>query len=277
MNFGETKSVAISTANQLGIIVFDGTAGQSVSLNLGSGTIASYWVSVNAPTSAQVLVVSGGTASSFVEPFSLPVTGTYSIYVDPQSTYVGMVPLTLNTITDVSSTIVPGGPPVTVTTTAPGQNVRLTFSGTAGKRVSVAVSGSTMGYTNLSLLQPNGTALASGSVSAASGYIFDATTLPVDGTYTILVDPQGATVGSMTLTAYDVPADATSSIVPGGPAVTLTTTVPGQNAKWTFTGSANQRVSYAVANSTMGSAQLRLEASDGTIIRSTSVVSFTEP
>jgi hypothetical protein len=42
---------------------------------------------------------------------------------------------------------------------------------------------------------------------------------------------------------YDVPADATSSITPGGAAVTLTATVPGQNITFTFTGSVGQRIS----------------------------------
>src|SRR6185503_613007 len=54
-------------------------------------------------------------------------------------------------------------------------------------------------------------------------------------------------VGTATLTLHAVPPDASSSIVPGGSPVTLTTTVPGQNAQAIFSGLAGQRVSLNVA------------------------------
>src|SRR2546422_422049 len=38
---------------------------------------------------------------------------------------------------DVSGTIAIDGAPVTITTTTPGQNAQLTFSGTAGQRVNI--------------------------------------------------------------------------------------------------------------------------------------------
>jgi hypothetical protein len=46
--------------------------------------------------------------------------------------------------------------------------------------------------------------------------------------YTVTIDPQGASTGSVTLTFYNVPADATGS-------TSCATTVPGQNCKLTFT------------------------------------------
>jgi hypothetical protein len=66
-----------------------------------------------------------------------------------------------------------------------------------------------------------------------------------------VVDPQGTATGSMTLTLYNVPPDPTASIVPGGPAVTLTTTTPGQNASATFAASAGQRISLVLSGVTM--------------------------
>ena len=280
MAIGETKSVALPTANKIGILIFDGTAGQNVSVNLGAGTIAGYSVSVNAPAGPQVVGVMGTSAALAVQPFSLPVTGTYSIYVDPTSTNVGTVPVTLNQITDVTGTIVPGGPPVTVTTTVPWQNARLTFSGTANQRVSLAVStsGNTFGgFTTVSLLAPDGTTLATSSVYGSSGAFLDAVSLAVTGTYTVLIDPENANTGSMTLTAYDVPADPTATVVIGGPAVSLTTNVPGQNMKWNFTAAANQRVSYAMTNSSGSSAQVRILAQDGTLVYSSYWSTFNEP
>ena len=88
--------------------------------------------------------------------------------------------------------------------------------------------------------------------SSARGGFIDTQTLPGTGLYTILVDPQGTDVGSMTLTLYDVPADPAPSITAGGAAVTVTTTVPGQNAKPTFSGTAGQRISLKMTAVTIG-------------------------
>lgn len=201
MAIGETKTVTIGTPNQFGIMVFDGIAGQSVSLSLGSSTIAAYTVSVNTPTGTQVMSVNGGTG--FIEPFYLPTTGTYSLYVDPQSTYVGSVPVTLTPITDVSGTIVPGGSPVTVTTTTPGQNAKLTFTGSANQRVSLAMTNSTYPYVGtfsaLSIRKPDGTTLASVGFTFESTVYLDVQTLPMAGTYTVVLDPATTAVGSATL------------------------------------------------------------------------------
>ncbi len=84
-----------------------------------------------------------------------------------------------------------------------------------------------------------------------SGFI-DVRTLPSTGTYTITVDPVDVAVGSLTLTLYDVPADTTGTITPGGPSVTVTTTTPGQNGTLTFAGTAGQRISLNGTNGMTG-------------------------
>ena len=60
--------------------------------------------------------------------------------------------------------------------------------------------------------------------------------------YVVALDPQGPSIGPVSVTVYDVPADATTSATLGGPAVTVTTGVPGQNASVTFTGNAGDGV-----------------------------------
>src|SRR5207245_1055158 len=70
----------------------------------------------------------------------------------------------------------------------------------------------------------------------------DPKTLPTAGTYRILIDPQGAATGSMTLSLYDVPPDVTASIAAGGAPVAAAATTPGQNARLTFDGQAGRRV-----------------------------------
>jgi hypothetical protein len=93
--------------------------------------------------------------------------------------------------------------------------------------------------------------------------------LPASGTYTILVNPQGTDLGSMTLTLHDVPADLTGSIAIGGAAVSLNLgPVPGQNATLGFDGAAGQRVTLRLTNVTIGNsccgARISLLKPDGT-------------
>jgi hypothetical protein len=81
----------------------------------------------------------------------------------------------------------------------------------------------------------------------AGGFI-DVRTLPATGTYTITVDPVDIATSSLTLTLYDVPADASGSVSIGGSAATVTTSTPGQNGAVTFTGTASQQVTVHVTN-----------------------------
>jgi len=82
--------------------------------------------------------------------------------------------------------------------------------------------------------------------------VIDVKTLPATGTYTIRVDPAEVATGSLTLTLYDVPADATGSITAGGSAVIVTTTTPGQNGALTFSGIAGGRISLSGTNGMTG-------------------------
>ena len=59
----------------------------------------------------------------------------------------------------------------------------------------------------------------------------------MNGTYKLVVDPNLDKTGKVTLKLYDVPPDASSSMTIGAPGSTVTTTVPGQNAYFTFSAS----------------------------------------
>ncbi len=108
----------------------------------------------------------------------------------------GSITLTLFDVPpDTTGSIAIGGPAVTVTTTGVGQNGRLTFQGSAGQQVTVQPSTSMPGLNWTSVLQPDGGKIASHYNSNQ----FSAT-LPVAGIYTILVDPAGLNVGSMSVT-----------------------------------------------------------------------------
>jgi hypothetical protein len=186
------------------------------------------------------------TAPTFIDPITLTQTGLYKLVLDPKAKAKGSVTVTGYDVPADTSAALTLGLQATGTTTVPGQRNTFTFSGALNQRVSVSVLSSDFSGT-LSLLKPDLSVLASTPVGLAGGFL-DTTVLPIAGTYTFVIDPSGAATGSLSFTAYDVPADPSSAITAGGPAVTLTTTVPGQNAKATFTGTAGQKVSVLVSN-----------------------------
>ncbi|WP_168195688.1 hypothetical protein [Bradyrhizobium sp. NAS80.1] len=60
-----------------------------------------------------------------------------TIQLPPSGANVGTITSTLcNVQPDASATVTPGGGTVSLTTTAPGQNMSLTYSGASGQRVS---------------------------------------------------------------------------------------------------------------------------------------------
>ncbi len=129
------------------------------------------------------------------------------------------------------------------------------FDGVAGRRVSLQASSVTIASSVVRVYTPQGTVLGPELPVGTSGAFWDVQTLPATGTYQILVDPNSTFTGSLTLTLYDVPADVTGSLTPGGAAVTVTTTAPGQNVRLTFEGTAGRQVSVKFTNvSASGSA-----------------------
>ncbi|MGH2693920.1 MAG: RHS repeat-associated core domain-containing protein [Actinomycetota bacterium] len=263
MAIGESKAVTIGSANKVGLVVFDGAAGQRVSLRMTNVTFGTCGVEVYVFGPDGGALGSDGCVSSsgggFVEPMTLPAAGTYQILVDPEASFTGSLTLTLYDVPpDPTGTITPDGAAQTVTLSTPGQNGTLSFEGAAGQRVSMKLSNDTIGSgfastATVAILQPDGSTLVSEPVIPASPPFFDAETLPATGTYRILVDPKDGNTGSLTLTLYDVPADTTGTITPGGAAQTVTLSTPGQNGTLTFAGALDQRVSLKLSNDTIGS------------------------
>jgi len=231
-------------------LTFSGTAGQKVSL-LGSNATMACDLWIKNPDGSTL--TSGG--APWLDTKTLPVTGTYTVIVDSTGTAVGSISLRLYDVVDISGSITPGGAPVTVTTTTPGQNARLYFSGTAGQRISLLPSN---GF-GASIIKPDG------SILTNQGGFVDVRTLPVTGTYNLFVDPYLDSIVSGTLTLYDVPADASGTVTIGGASAPVTITVPGQNGTVTFAGTAGQVVTIHLTGSTMSTATtLRLFKPDGT-------------
>jgi YD repeat-containing protein len=255
---GASQTATISTANRIGLVTFAGTAGQRFSLVASSGTFGgsggcNLHLSVLNPNTSVLSPAACMGTTGFIDSTALPVTGTYTILLEPGST-TGSVTLALYDASDATGTITAGGSAVTASTSTPGQNVALTFSGTSGQRVSVL--GASASFPNLTfgceaavrIRKADGSALSSDACVEFGGFL-DTVTLPATGTYAVVLDPASTATGSVSLTLYDVPADATSSITPGGSAVTLTTSTPGQNGALTFSGTSGHQIALVGASS----------------------------
>jgi hypothetical protein len=167
---------------------------------------------------------------------------------------------------------------VTVTIGSPGESARLTFDGVAGQRVSLRISDVTIGTSccssaALSISGPDGTVLLAPSGVGTRGGFVDTRTLPLTGSYRVVVDPQGDSVGSATLTLYDVPPDTEGAIVAGGGPISVETTSPARMASLTFDGAVGDRVSLKLDDVTIGlsccsSAKVSILKPDGTTLLS---------
>ncbi len=259
---GAAVQVTISTPGQNALLTFNGTEEQKVSLLASNSTIASRTILIKKPDGSTL----ASTPGLFIDSQTLPVTGVYTVVVDPAKIDTGSITLTLYNAPDITGTITPGGSPLPVTLSAPGQQAKITFDGTAGQKVSLKGTDYTIGETLMAIKKPDGSTLA--SFSGINTPFIDTQTLPATGTYTILVDPPNWYTGSITLNLYDV-ADVTGSITAGGSAVAASITTPGQNALYSFTGSAGQKVSLKMTGSTIGSCVYSIRKPDGTTLAST--------
>ena len=193
---------SISTPGQNASYTFDGTVGQRISLKVGPSTMSMGYISITGPGGVQV--VSRTLFSSFetfVDARALPATGTYTVSVDPYNDATGFAMVTLyNVPADASASLAVGGPAQPISITTPGQNGRVTFAGQAGRPVTISLTNITISISFVSILRPDGTQLVTNQLVGAFPKTITATPT-VDGTYTIVIDPQGTATGSITLGA----------------------------------------------------------------------------
>jgi len=128
-----------------------------------------------------------------------------------------------------------------LSTSAPGQNIVLSMAATAGQRVAILISAPAFSG-SLKITRPDATTMLTKSFTASGAFV-DATAVTVTGSNVVKIDPSGAGFGSVTVTAYNVPADAVGTpITVGGAASRVSATVPGQNGSVTFTATAQDTI-----------------------------------
>ena len=217
---------------------------------LSASTIASSTVTISNPDGSIAGSKTLSTGSAFIDSFTLQQTGSYVVRVHPlQASRRQHDDPAVQRAARCDGGDQPRRPAGDADHhRARPERGRDASPGTAGQRVALATS-SSISLLKTSIIGPGGTQLAGPLYTSAGSGFIDTVQLPSDGTYTILADPQDERTGPVTLTLYDVPADVTTTITPGGPPASATTTAAGQNALFTFTGVAGRRVSLGVSSS----------------------------
>jgi YD repeat-containing protein len=223
--------------------------GMTLAINSATSTTMTLTVPSGVTTGHIYLATSGGSTTSTSYLFIAP-----SPYTASQVGYTGQI-MTL-----------PGSLPPSI---AAGQIGILGFDGTSGQSITLQTSASSL--TNGcqvpgSLRNPAGTSLYSSNCFGPSGTLLGATQLSQTGTYVILIGPAGGP-GSETITvANELPA-LTGFLWLNG---TVGTTVPiniqewGQNALFTFNGTAQQTATVHVTQNGIPGLSVFVYGPDGT-------------
>ncbi len=309
---GDPVTVKIATPNKNGVMVFDGTAGQRINIGFSGVTLTQFHVSVYRPdgsvmprhisavrnyyatmgerarsplttvhTSMSAYEFSTDSAASIsssemngasVDLEELPVTGPYTIFFDPDSTYTGSFKVTVSS--ELSGNIVPHGSAVTPNINRIGQKARYTFSGEKGQTVSLQVSEVTIRSGYISMVSPDGSLLGKPvsfvSGGGAVGAMIPGQVLPASGTYAVLIESDLSYTGKLKLALYNAP-ELTGTLMVNQGTVTPTLTVPGQRARYTFDGTEGQWVNLGLSGVTIPMTTVAILKPDGSKWESTTV------
>jgi hypothetical protein len=204
---GAVTTVASATGEPLQY-KFSGTAGQLIELGLTglvyapSGTALTN-LSIYRPGATYVYINCNPTGAGACETnqATLPTTGAYSVTLLPPGGNA-ITGGTLAVSTPLAGTFVVGNPAQTVSIQRPGQTARYTFSGTSGQLLRLNWTGASVsGGASVAakVLKPDGSVLSTSSYTNGASGGFDIASLPVAGTYTVVLDPSTAATTSASL------------------------------------------------------------------------------
>jgi hypothetical protein len=194
--FSLPTTVTITTAGEVAVRSFTAAAGQQATLSVLANDIPGVDLTIRDPSGTVVTTLSTMAQEAFGNSFTFPVTGTYSITIDPQGQNTGSLTFALLPIANnVGITTI--GTPTPVSVGLGGAVYG--FDATAGQSVTLSVTQNMIPGVTLMVLDPTAVPVATLVVSgdsAASGPF----TLTTTGTYVITIIPPGTATGTLTFT-----------------------------------------------------------------------------
>jgi VWD domain-containing protein/NleD-like pathogen effector protein (putative zinc metallopeptidase) len=199
---GPPVQLAIGAPGQVANVTFTGAAGQRVFVDATASTLPEQCGLLNL-RGLDHATLSGGCViggKGFVDGTVLPADGTYTLVVDPAETGTGQITLRLSASVDQHGTIDLNGAAVTGTVTTPGQVVDWSFSGSAGQKVILEISGNTLPDQCASVVvRGPDRSLIGGTCVLGATATSNPITLPGSGRYTVVLDPADHGTGQATI------------------------------------------------------------------------------
>jgi hypothetical protein len=230
LTLGTTVSDTLP-AFQLKTYQFSGTVGERVFYDgLGSPSLQIY-ASLDGPSGSVFHFSQPGTQGG---PNILPSTGTYTLTIFSNDPSSGAYSFNLR---NAAETIAPLtlGTPITGTLANPGDGAAYTFTGTAGERVFLIYKPAVNSAISFNLQGPDGEQLF---IQGAASPIV----LPVTGPYTLVSTGSFLATGGYSFNLRQ-PAFPITPLTLGTP-ITGTLANPGDQAVYTFTGTAGQHIAF---------------------------------
>ncbi|RKE07261.1 von Willebrand factor type D domain-containing protein [Catellatospora citrea] len=183
---------------------FTATAGQKVFVDVPATNLPSQCGGLDllGPDGKQVTTGCVINGSGYIDGFTLPDSGSYTVVVDPRDKSVGEAKVKVSLAVDQPLELPVDGAAVTARIAQPGAVSVLTFTGRAGQRVFVEVPSTDLPSQcgGLELHGPDGAVVESGCViNGKGGLREEGTVLPSTGTYQLIVDPNDRATGTAQL------------------------------------------------------------------------------
>lgn len=269
---GATGSLGIAAASKHGIVLFEGKAGDFLSLQINSLSVSpSGSVAYKVFNTKNVQIASGnvsGTAMSVHLP-ELTGAGTYSIFFSPGAATANLTfALTRNAVLSASQ------PTINSNVAVAGQSTRLVFPGTSGTSASFRLGVASTTPTNQSVsmtIYKDALQIATASGSSSNdGAVIPPFSLPVTGNYFVVIAPANAATGSVSVTL-----NPSIDLVIDGAPLALSASTVGSGKRVLFSGTAGQSIGVALTgltyspSSTSGTS-VSVYNPDGTLLNTTS-------
>ena len=199
---GPTVTATVAQPGATATFSFTAVPGTTVFVNVPSATLPDDCgvVQLIAPNGQSLLggCTTGG--NGFIAATELKASGTYAVLVDPKNRDTCSATIQLIVDRDQTDTIAVGGPAVTADIAQYGAVSSFTFQGSAGQKVALRASGSTLPdqCDQVAVADASGNELGSICVSGRSG-TGSAITLPASGQYSVLVHANARATGHISV------------------------------------------------------------------------------
>lgn len=245
-------SMSLDRRGQDALMSFEGMAGETVALQvagqaaLPAGKTVKYYLYKPSERRISYQIASLIPTTGGATNLSLPETGTYWIWADPEHGAAATAQVTLSTGT--TSGMVQDGASASFSANQPGQSAHFRIEATAGQHLGFAISSLVINagdHVRVYAYAPNGAAIGDESYCyAANGGCDIDIYNPVSGTYSIVVVPSIA--AQMMQFNSTLSSDVPGALIPDAP-VLLNLGRRGQDGLLTFSGTKGQIVALRVA------------------------------